>query len=416
MGRELSRRVVMTAAHRQNLPMRGAFRRESYSRMPRTERRRERELRILNGIAEALNSAPDVREALERTLAAVAELLHLRTGWIWLLDPATQQFYNVTVQNLPPYLQQPVQMAGRACYCIDAFREGKLTPKNVDVMECSRLCGAVNTQDEPLTEGLRYHASIPLVFQGKQLGIMNVTGPSWRRLTRGELGLLSTIAYQVGIAVERARLAEESARLARAEERARIAREIHDALAQGLTAIGLQIESALNRLDIDPEGARHRMERALETTRTSLEDARGSIADLRMAPLVGKPLAEALGALARAFTADTGIRVRVQALGACSLPLHVEVELYRIAQEALANVARHAAASDVILLLRTTPNRLRLTICDNGRGMPSAPPAENCHGLDGMRERARLLGGTLRMTGRSGRGTTVTVTAPLVKP
>src|SRR6202011_1224626 len=112
------------------------------------------------------------------------------------------------------------------------------------------------------------------------VGIMNVTGPSWRELTADELRLLSTIAHQVGIAVERARLATESTRLARAEERARRAREIHDTLAQGLTAIILQMEGALPHLGSDPDRARERLQRALETARESLEEARRSVLDL----------------------------------------------------------------------------------------------------------------------------------------
>src|ERR671929_1391766 len=101
--------------------------------------RRTRELNILYAVAEALNSAPDVRQALQRTLALVADLLGLRTGWVWLLDPDTERFYSAAVQNLPPYLQEPVRMTGRPCWCIESFQEGALTPRNVDVMECSRL-------------------------------------------------------------------------------------------------------------------------------------------------------------------------------------------------------------------------------------------------------------------------------------
>ena len=76
--------------------------------------REQRELGILNAVAEALNSSPDVRQALERTLELVADLLGLRTGWVWLLDPETEQFYSAAGANLPPYLQEPVRMAGAA--------------------------------------------------------------------------------------------------------------------------------------------------------------------------------------------------------------------------------------------------------------------------------------------------------------
>src|SRR5438034_7191371 len=132
-----------------------------------------RELRILNAIAEALNSAPDVQQALARTLALVAELLGLRTGWVWLLDPETRQFYSAAAQELPPYLKEPVRMTGSSCWCIRLFQQGKLTPTNVNLIECSRLEPAVSSNDADATGGLRYHASIPLYFQERPLGIMN---------------------------------------------------------------------------------------------------------------------------------------------------------------------------------------------------------------------------------------------------
>src|SRR5438552_14316945 len=284
-------------------------------RSARAEEPHIRELRILNAIAEALNSSPDVQQALERTLGLVAELLGLHTGWVWLRDGDTGQFYNAAARNLPPYLQAPVRMTGHQCWCIEEFNEGALTPKNIDVLECSRLRPAVQRQATDLTHGLAYHASVPLYFQDKPLGILNVTGPSWRRLTDEELHLLSTIAYQVGIAIERARLADESAQLARAEGRARLAREIHDTLAQDLTAIGLHLEGALRYVTDDPARARERLERALATTRQGIEAARRSVLELRAAPLAGRPLADALAALGRTFTSETGVRDHVRCRG-----------------------------------------------------------------------------------------------------
>lgn len=371
------------------------------------------ELRVLNAIAEALNRSADVQQALERTLSQVARLLGLRTGWVWLVDPDTQQFYSAAVQHLPPYLQHPVRMTGHSCWCIEQFQRGDLTPKNIDVIECSRLRPAVRKKAVHLTQGLRYHASIPLYFQQKPLGIMNVTGPSWRKLSSDELRLLSTIAYQVGIAIERARLAEENARGARAEERTRIAREIHDTLAQGLTAIGLHLEGALAQLEKEPQRARERVTRALQVSRESLEEARRSVLDLRAAPLAGKPLAEALVALGRRFTSETGIRVHIRARASGALPPRVEAELLRIAQEALANIRKHARAEQAEIALRRTGRRLHLSIRDDGEGFsPRAVPASGV-GIVGMRERARMLGGDLRIDSRRGRGTTVVASVPV---
>src|SRR6266567_8734410 len=119
--------------------------------------RRTYELGILNAVAEAFASAPDVRQALQRTLSLVADLLGLQTGWVWLLDPDTDRFYNAAALNLPPYLQRPIRMRGKRCWCIRAFQDGELAPQNVDVLECSRLRPAVRAQAVDLTQGLQYH-------------------------------------------------------------------------------------------------------------------------------------------------------------------------------------------------------------------------------------------------------------------
>jgi two-component system NarL family sensor kinase len=376
--------------------------------------RQQRELGILRAVAEALNSSPDVRQALERTLGLVADLLGLRTGWVWLVDQETGRFYDAVERELPPYLQERVRMAGRRnCWCIEGFRDGELLPTNIDVMECSRLQPAFRGKSASMAAGLRYHASIPLYFQDKRLGIMNVTGPEWRKLTADELRLLSTIAYQVGIAIERARLAEDATRLARAEERARIAREIHDTLAQGLTAIALNIEGAMHRLESRPEQARERLESALAMARENLEEARRSVLDLRATPLAGRPLAEALAALARAFTSETGITVRVQADPKLQLPLRMEAELFRIAQEALTNVRKHARARGVEVGLQRRGHYVTLSIRDDGRGFARQDRSDDRHGIIGMRERAKLLGGRLHVSSREGEGTRVAARVPL---
>lgn len=376
--------------------------------------RRTRELSILNAVAEALNSAPDVSQALQRTLALVADLLGLQTGWVWLRDPETNRFYSAAVQNLPPYLQQPVRMTGRPCHCMQLFEQGQLTSANVDVLECSRLYPAVLAHAVDLTQGLRYHASIPLYFRDTPLGIMNVTSPTWRRLSRQELHLLSTIAYQVGIAIERARLAEESTQLARAEERALMAREIHDTLAQGLTAITLHLEGALGQLETRPEQARERLERALTVARDSLEEARQSVMNLR-APTLAKPLPEALTALARSFTSETGVRISIKKTGNIRLSSRAELELLRIAQEALTNVRRHSGATEAEIVLRATKRAVRLSIRDNGEGFDSGEIPEGHHGLRGMTERVKLLGGHLQIESQPGRGTLVKAIVPIAQ-
>ncbi len=92
---------------------------------------RARELTVLNSIAEALNRAADVRQALEWTLALLVDLLGLQTGWVWLLNPEDQQFYLAAAQNLPPFLQEPIRMSGRRCLCTELFRKGNCSRRTL---------------------------------------------------------------------------------------------------------------------------------------------------------------------------------------------------------------------------------------------------------------------------------------------
>ncbi|MBV8172215.1 MAG: GAF domain-containing sensor histidine kinase [Candidatus Eremiobacteraeota bacterium] len=374
-------------------------------------RRRADRLRILYAIADELNGTSDTARALERMLTIVTKALRLRSGWIWLLDPDSERFYLAASHDLPPYLREPVRMSGSWCECTQSFRDGRLAARNVDVIECSRLAPAVADKLTKLTGGLRYHASVPLYFRDRPLGIMNLTGPRWRRLSASELRLLGSIAVQAGAAVERTRLAREGARLARTQERTRLAREIHDTLAQRLTAIALQLEGGLKRMERDGAGAQLEFARALDIAREGVDEARGSMLALRGAPPAGDPLPQALESLARRFTSSTGIRARVQA-ASIAMPAAVESELLAIARESLTNVRKHARATEVSIDLARRGARVELSIRDDGAGYARSRAGRG-QGIVGMRERARLAGGALTIAGARGRGTRVTASIPL---
>lgn len=374
-------------------------------------RRRNRELSILNTIAEALNRSVDLDEALQAALGQVAELLDLQTGWVWLLREETGDSYLAAAKDLPPALaNNPIRMEG-TCYCLDTFRADDLEgAANINVVTCTRLKALVDG-----TDGLRYHASIPLYAGEEKLGVLNVASPDWRELSPGDLRLLHTVGDMLSIAVERARLFGKSARLGALEERNRLAREIHDTLAQGLTAVALQLESADFMLESgkSSERVRQTVQQALSLTRANLEEARRSVLDLRAAPLEGRSLEEALAILAKRQASQAGFRVHFEAVGG-NRPLLVrtEVGLYRIAQEALSNIVQHAQATHVILKLSITTESVTMMIEDNGRGFDTAEVAKNRYGLIGMNERVSLLGGQLHIESGPGAGTRLVVTVP----
>ena len=380
--------------------------------MPRRPLTQTRALRVLKEVAEALNTARTEERAASEALSRMAALLGVETGWVWLRDPDSGRFYSAAAQSLPPYLHEPVRMTGRSCWCLELFRRGELTARNIDVVECSRLAPAVSGGDaDAETHGLRCHASVPLYAGDRPLGVMNLAMRGWRRLTRQELDLLATVADQLGVAIERARFGERSILHARADERARIARDVHDTLAQSFTAVALQIESALARLDTRSEAAPS-LQRALDVARQGVDEARRSIGALRGTAADQRPLADALGVLARAFTADTGVRVHLDAGAIGPLSPEVEAELFRIASEALTNVHKHAAAREVTLRLDSRRGRLRMEVTDDGRGFARKRSAQDGFGLRGIEERARVLGGRAAIRSAPGRGTTIIVTVP----
>lgn len=377
-------------------------------------KRLNHELSVLNAIARELNRSVDLGDALGFTLARVAELLGLDTGWIWLIGESSPEPYLAATLNLPPALaDDPRRMDGSGyCYCLYTYKRGDLEgAANVNVLTCSRLDGLVDG-----TGGLRYHASIPLYAGEKKLGVMNVAAPEWRGLSPEDLQLLYTVGDLLSIAVERARLFARSAEIGAIEERNRLARELHDTLAQGLTATALQLESADALLEAGspPDKARQRLRRALSLTQTNLEEARRSVLDLRAAPLEGRSLSEALKTLVGRWESESGVVTSYKAVNpARPLPSGVEAALYRICGEALNNIARHAEAGRVSVRLVSTPEQVRLTVEDNGQGFDATAVPPDRHGLAGMRERAALLSGILEIESAPGGGARVTATIPL---
>jgi len=380
----------------------------------RENRQRDRQVRYfatLKVIAETLNNGVSLRQTFESTLPLVIELLQLHTGWLFLYDQQGA-FTIASYHELPPALSYPGPAWDDTCECQRLARSGALHA-TAQVVECSRLRDATGDR-----QGLAYHASVPLVKGDRLLGIMNVATPQWDVFTPQDIEILSAIGHQIATAIERTQLAEQATRVALVEERNRLAREVHDTLAQELTGIALQLEAADALLEHSPERARARIRQALERTRESLVEARRSVLDLRAGPLERQALPAALETLGQRFTAETGTLVAFQLeLGGPRLPARVEEALYRIAQEALVNIRRHAQASAVRIELRQKGDSVQLIVADNGRGFDPQLPGTGAHthgfGLIGMQERARLLNGDMQISSCPGAGAQVEVIIPI---
>ena len=228
--------------------------------------------------------------------------------------------------------------------------------------------------------------------------------------------ILRTVGDLLSIAIERARLFEESAELGALEERNRLAREIHDTLAQGLAATALQLETAEAHLDDSSnlDAVRQAVHQALTMSQNNLEEARRSVLDLRAAPLEGHSLTEALTHLVDAMSNDGAFEITFESVGgARPLPARIEAGIYRIARESLTNAVRHSGASKVLVKVITTPQGIELSVEDDGKGFEVSEIPKDRYGLVGVNERARLLGGKMSLETSVGTGTRIAVRIPL---
>jgi len=207
------------------------------------------------------------------------------------------------------------------------------------------------------------------------------------------------------------------------EERGRLAREIHDTLAQGFASVVAHLEAADASLGGNPERARHHVREAEAVARASLGEARGLVWALRPDALAAGGLPAALERVAAAATAAAHgeLAADVTVTGSVrALHPDVEVTLLRAAQESLANVRRHAAARHVTVTLSYFTDEVTLDVADDGRGFDPAsltgPGPTGGLGLIGMRERAEGLGGSLAVESAAGEGTTIAVSLPAILP
>ncbi|WP_020673637.1 GAF domain-containing sensor histidine kinase [Amycolatopsis nigrescens] len=264
-------------------------------------------------------------------------------------------------------------------------------------------------------------ASVPMASDLAGLvGVLNVHTRLRREFTDRDVRLLTMIGRLVAGAVHQARLHRQLAGRERSHElfvaqviaaqeaeRRRLAGDIHDGISQRLVSLGYHLDAADRTVADDPAYAAAQIVRARELTDLTLDEARAAIGGLRPPVLDDLGLAGGLASLARSVPE---LAVDLE-LSDERLPEHVEVALYRIAQEALQNVQKHAGASTAELCFEVDRDRVRLEVRDNGVGF-NPETSTGGYGLNGITERAELIGGTVTIRSHPGSGTSVLVVVP----
>jgi signal transduction histidine kinase len=250
------------------------------------------------------------------------------------------------------------------------------------------------------------------------------TGFTWgTALIRGAVAIITGLCFKA-LAIQMEERGQLQASVSAAErkagvleERQRLAREIHDTLAQGFAGIAVHLERAEQLDPLVGSAAKPHLALAKSVAREGLEDARRMLAALRPEILTQRALPEALGRVCQEWTRRTGVAANLSITGAAS-PMHPEIELtiLRSVQEALTNVARHAGARTVAVTLSYMEDVLVLDVQDDGRGFVPALAVGGGYGLAGMRERAERLAGAFSLESVPGEGTTISLTLPVLHP
>lgn len=266
----------------------------------------------------------------------------------------------------------------------------------------------------------RSETTVPIIVKGRVIGILDVQSEKLDAFDETDLSVLQSLAHQAGAAIENARLYEQAQQAAVLEERARLARELHDAVTQTLFSASLLAEA----LPITWENDRQEGEKLLvelkQLNRGALAEMRTLLIELRPSALIEAKFKDLLQQLAEAASGREGLPVEVKVECNCELPPDVHIALYRIAQEALNNVVKHSRAGQAAVMVSCSrctdgkspdavPKEIILEVSDNGRGFVEDQVQPDHLGLEIMRERARDIGATLDITSGAGIGTRITV-------
>lgn len=362
------------------------------------------ELSVLYNVASVASGSLNLDIILKRSLAQVLPIMKSPKGIIHLWHEDSEElrlaaYEGVSKESVSAFMSlfdgdgliRRVFRKEVPIFVPNVITELKDAPKNVP----SRLFHA--------------YLGVPMRAKGRACGVFSVLGKAEQIFSTDEITLLTSIADQIGVAVENARLYQQSRKLAISEERRRLARELHDSVTQSLYSLTLFAEAGQRDLhDGKLDDVSSHLTELGQTAHNALNEMRVLLHELRPLALETEGLLDAIQRRLDAVERKVGIKAYLIADHDLKLPSFVEQELYRIIQEALNNTLRHAFAKSVTVSIQITDNVLTVKIADEGVGFDSETATHKGGiGLESMQERAHCLGGELRITSVVGEGVTI---------
>jgi PAS domain S-box-containing protein len=381
----------------------------------------------LNAIATAVSQSLNLDTVLQSALEKTLEVMNRHTGGILLWNEEKQMLCYRVHHSLSPNFVQTVCLPPGEGIVGRVFQSGRPILAD-DISTDSRIAypGLI------ATEGLRAFAAVPLRVKDKVLGVITIASHEVRKFSTEDIQLLESIASQIAIAVENARLHEEVQHKDESrgellgeifsiqeEERRRIARELHDETSQSLASLAVSLEAIAGRLPAGAADARDRIKKMGQVVISILDEVHKLIYELRPTLLDDLGLVAAARWLAENNLGTAGVTVNFKTVGRVKrLPHQVETTLFRVIQEAVSNVARHAHASNADLSLHFKKSSIGVHVRDDGDGFNveaaiTSRDRPRGLGLLGMKERVELMNGTLDIRSHTGGGTKIDIEIPI---
>src|SRR6266480_2952315 len=367
---------------------------------------------------DVLATAPDPEKFIGQMLSTIGRLLNAASVSLWLLDRSNDSLVLRSMSDggklaaldpEHPFVKDPLSWKQNA-----VIEELLFTAAPVvcdDVATDPRVKGEWG--EHLKRRGTKRFLAVPILVAGQVRGFVGIRHVDQASYRPEEIELTQALAHQVMLALQLNEFAEQGRRAAVFEERNRMARDIHDTLAQGFTGVIVQLEAAEDAISLGSrKEADNHLHRAGELARRSLSEARRSVHALRPHALEEHKFWEALKGTIKNTTAGTALHTRFQAQGRLpELPAPWQENLLHIGQEALTNTLKYAHARNFETRLSYKAKELRLELRDDGRGF-KAKDRHDGVGLTGMRERVEQMGGELKITSSRRKGTKVIVVLP----
>lgn len=371
---------------------------------------RSEDLALLNDIAAALVPTLGLDEIVNKTLALVMDYLHVEAGEIFLLDEEQKTLRLVLHRG----------EAAEAFWARSRFKLGEGVVGR-SAAEQETIAGEILSKEmgdiRPAVAeaGFRQFVCLPLTSGEKTIGVLSTAKRGNKPFDDRSIQLLDAVGNWAGLAIENARLHINARRLAVLEERERIGMDMHDGVIQSIFGVGLALENVYHLVDEDPEQAKIGIKKSIDGMNQAIRDLRTYILDLRPRQLGEENLLVGLRRLITEYRVNTLAEAMLtgKESDVSALPQKEARALFHIAQEALANTAKHAKAKRVTVNVWQTADRVLLEIEDNGKGFDLAKMSMTIgHGLSNMHTRIRNAGGDVEITSAPGEGTTVLAWLP----